>query len=48
MLYVIMLLLIGLKLEMGTAYFVLLGIAAVVSCIKLGVDLAKAWAKALK
>lgn len=41
MIYVIMLLLIGLKLEMSTTYFVLLGIAAFISCVSLGAKLAK-------
>lgn len=41
MLYVIMFLLIGLKLKMSTAYFVLLGTVAVIQCIKLGVNIAK-------
>lgn len=42
MLFVIMFLLIGLQLETSVAYFVLLGIAAVIQCVKFGVDIAKA------
>lgn len=42
MLYVILFLMLGLKLEMSTAYFAVLGITAVISAIQSGFELAKA------
>lgn len=42
MLYVILFLMLGLKLEMSTAYFVVLGIIAVISTIRSVFELAKA------
>ena len=40
MLTCILLFMVGLKLEMGTAYFVVLAIAAILYCIKLGMSIA--------
>ena len=40
MLTCILLFMVGLKLEMGTAYFVVLTIAAILCCIKLGMSIA--------
>ena len=40
MLTCILLFMVGLKLEMGTAYFVVLTIAAILCCIKFGMNIA--------
>jgi len=40
MLTCILLFMVGLKLEMGTAYFVVLAIAAILCCIKFGMNIA--------
>ena len=40
MLTCILLFMVGLKLEMGTAYFVVLAIAAILCCVKFGMNIA--------
>lgn len=40
MLTCILLFIVGLKLEMGTAYFVVLAIAAILCCVKFGMNIA--------
>ena len=40
MLTCILLFMVGLKLEMGTAHFVVLAIAAILCCIKFGMNIA--------
>ena len=40
MLTCILLFMVGLKLEMGTAYFVVLTIAAILCCVKFGMNIA--------